>query len=103
MIISTHMKEIGQEIFSWRLFDESLYDICFCPVLHRAAACGDDCLKIIENVGNAWRQVKSESVRFDRKREGQIHSVKWTEDGPCVPPRGPALLHTHTILAARRF
>ena len=84
VIISTHMKEIGEELFSWRFFEEKLLDICFCPSLDRAAAVGDDSLKIIEHTDNVWRQVKSESVRFDRHREGQVTNVAWTSDGQIL-------------------
>ena len=46
------MKEIGQELFSFKFFN-SLKDISYSSTLQKAAICGDNSIKVIE-AGN-WK------------------------------------------------
>ncbi|EDO29788.1 predicted protein, partial [Nematostella vectensis] len=46
VVISTHMKEIGQELFQTRDHKDVLTDIAISTELNKAASCGDNCVKI---------------------------------------------------------
>lgn len=47
------MKEIGQELFSFKYFHGPLRDISFSAILQKVALCGDNMIKIVD-VGN-WK------------------------------------------------
>lgn len=45
VIISTHLKEIGQEVNSIRFHRDNLADVTFSPSLQKGASIGDNCIK----------------------------------------------------------
>lgn len=84
VIISTHAEEVGQEIVSWPLFENNLQGLNFSQSMRRAACVGDDHLKLVEHTGKEWRPMANETVKFDRRKEGQVHRVHWTQDGQIL-------------------
>lgn len=40
--ISTHIKEVGQELFQVKNHKNALTDIAICPIIGKAASCGDN-------------------------------------------------------------
>ncbi|KAF4019848.1 hypothetical protein G4228_011396, partial [Cervus hanglu yarkandensis] len=46
VVISTHIREIGQEIFQTRNHKDNLTSIAVSQTLNKAATCGDNCIKI---------------------------------------------------------
>jgi WD repeat-containing protein 19 len=77
VVISTHMKEIGQELFSSQFFTSNLSDIAFSPVLQKTAICGDTSIKIV-SVTN-WKTV-TDSFNIDSSY-GTCDKLGWTKDG----------------------
>jgi WD repeat-containing protein 19 len=45
IVISTHSKEIGTELFQLRTHKNYLSDIAVSRTLNKAATCGDNCIK----------------------------------------------------------
>jgi WD repeat-containing protein 19 len=84
VIISTHAEEVGQEIVSWPLFENNLQGLNFSQSMRRAACVGDDHLKLVEHTGKEWRLMENETVKFDRRKDGQVDNVHWTQDGQIV-------------------
>jgi WD repeat-containing protein 19 len=81
VVISTHMDEIGEEIFSGKFHKERLEDIAFSPVLQRAATCGERNIKVVDMT--SWKELKSEQV-FLEKESGVIKHMQWTKDGQIL-------------------
>eukprot|EP00750_Incisomonas_marina_P015809 INCI18667.1.p1 GENE.INCI18667.1~~INCI18667.1.p1 ORF type:complete len:1397 (-),score=234.22 INCI18667.1:122-4312(-) len=84
VIISTHAEDIGQEIASWPLFENNLHGLNFSQSMRRAACVGDDHLKLLEHTGKEWRLMENETVKFDRRKDGQVDKVHWTLDGQIL-------------------
>ena len=84
VIISTHAEEVGHEIVSWPLFENNLQDLNFSQSMRRAACVGDDHLKLVEHTGKEWRLMEGETVKFDRRKDGQVDCVAWTQDGQIL-------------------
>lgn len=42
VVISTHIREIGQELYQARNHKDSLNSVAVSPVLNKAASCGDN-------------------------------------------------------------
>jgi WD repeat-containing protein 19 len=83
VVISTHAKEIGNEIYSASLFKETgLVDLAVSSVLFRAAVCGDSSVRILD-VKNAWREIPEDSVTLPEEH-GQLERVEWTRDGQIL-------------------
>ncbi|CAG0890762.1 unnamed protein product [Cyprideis torosa] len=79
VVISTFLKEIGQELYQTRNHKDSLRDIAVCPALGKAASCGDNVVKIHEI--SDMKEV-SEVINVDGERV--IESISWTDDGQLL-------------------
>ncbi|PRP88379.1 WD repeat-containing protein 19-like [Planoprotostelium fungivorum] len=77
VVISTHSKEIGQELFSSQFFTGSLTDICFSPTLQKTAICGDSIVKVV-NV-SSWKTI-TDTFTLDIE-VGACEQLGWTQDG----------------------
>ena len=80
-VASTHSSELGDELFSAKLFRTKLADLSFSPALQRAAVCGDYSIKIIEKSAEGWAEVAADERSFDESVDGAVESVQWTKDG----------------------
>eukprot|EP00940_MAST-03C_sp_MAST-3C-sp2_P000948 g948.t1 len=99
-IISTDPKKSKKkkELYSWQLFDESLRDLKYCKKLNKIACLGDDCIKMIECVGEGyWRLVRNEIVRIDTRREKPT-SISWSLDGQILTV-GTSIGRVHNFVA----
>lgn len=81
VLISTHMKEIGAEIFSTRVFNAPLDDICICEKAGKLAAKGDDMIKIFST--NTWTELKTERIVIP-PNAGKSIRMNWTSDGQII-------------------
>lgn len=81
VIISTHMKEIGEEIYSIHLFKEgSLSGIKYSPQTNRAFIVANKTIKVLENSANTWSPLEHETVILDSERN-DIEDLGLSEDG----------------------
>lgn len=81
VVISTHMREIGEELFSGQFHKGSLDDIACSPVMQRAATAGGNVIKIIDM--SEWKEIKSDAAVVER-RHGPIEKLGWTSDGQIL-------------------
>eukprot|EP01062_Namystynia_karyoxenos_P004675 TRINITY_DN11665_c0_g1_i1.p1 TRINITY_DN11665_c0_g1~~TRINITY_DN11665_c0_g1_i1.p1 ORF type:complete len:1497 (+),score=635.62 TRINITY_DN11665_c0_g1_i1:130-4491(+) len=84
VVISTHLKEIGQEVNSIRVHREHLNDIAYCPALQKGASIGDNCVKVFDMEElQKMSEHRSEKVELENEF-GALMKVDWTEDGQIL-------------------
>lgn len=84
VIISTHMKEIGEEIYSIHLFKEGgLSGIKYSASTNRAFIVANKTIKVLENSANTWSPLEHETVILDSERN-DIEDLGLSEDGQIV-------------------
>lgn len=79
--ISTHMKEIGEELQSLKIHEQQLVDVAYSSNLNRLATCGDDGVRVVDM--SDWKEMKSEHKEFNRE-EGDPERMEWTKDGQIL-------------------
>ncbi|NXR07955.1 WDR19 protein, partial [Semnornis frantzii] len=80
VVISTHIREIGQEIFQAHNHKDSLSSIAISQSLNKAASCGDNCIKIHDL--SDLRQMYA-IINLDDENKG-VDQLAWTEDGQLL-------------------
>ncbi|XP_045690432.1 WD repeat-containing protein 19 isoform X2 [Phyllostomus hastatus] len=80
VVISTHIREIGQEVFQARDHKDSLTSIAVSQTLNKAAICGDNCIKIHEL---AELKDMYAIISLDDEIKG-LDSLSWTDDGQLL-------------------
>ncbi|XP_029905954.1 WD repeat-containing protein 19 [Myripristis murdjan] len=80
VVISTHIREIGQELYQAHNHKDSLNSVAISPALNKAASCGDNCIKIHE-----LSELKdiSNIVHLDDETKG-LDQLSWTDDGQLL-------------------
>ena len=80
VVISTHLKEIGQELFQTRDHKDSLKDIGISLSFKKAASCGDNCIKIhdVTDMKEIYAIITIDDAG------GQLDRMEWTEDGQLL-------------------
>lgn len=81
--ISTHMKEIVEELQSIKVHELCLHDLVYSSQCNKIASCGKDGVHVINLAGNTWQEIKSEYKRFSMD-EGEPKSLEWTADGQIL-------------------
>jgi WD repeat-containing protein 19 len=95
VVISTHLREIGEELFSGRFHKDSLEDIACSVAAQRAASAGGNSIKLIDMQG--WKEQKTEWASVDAAH-GPIESLAWTSDGQLLTAATRSG-HLYTFLA----
>uniref|UniRef100_A0ABI7Z671 WD repeat domain 19 n=1 Tax=Felis catus TaxID=9685 RepID=A0ABI7Z671_FELCA len=80
VVISTHIREIGQEIFQARDHKDSLTSIAVSQTLNKAATCGDTCIKIHDL---AELKDMYAIINLDDENKG-LGTLSWTDDGQLL-------------------
>ncbi|NXN95131.1 WDR19 protein, partial [Rhinopomastus cyanomelas] len=80
VVISTHMREIGQEIFQAHNHKDHLSSIAVSQSLNKAASCGDSCIKIHEL--SDLREMYA-IINLDEEHKG-ADQLSWTDDGQLL-------------------
>eukprot|EP01065_Artemidia_motanka_P034939 TRINITY_DN4291_c0_g1_i2.p1 TRINITY_DN4291_c0_g1~~TRINITY_DN4291_c0_g1_i2.p1 ORF type:complete len:1462 (+),score=461.23 TRINITY_DN4291_c0_g1_i2:98-4483(+) len=84
VVISTHLKEIGQEVNSIRVHREHLSDVTYCPALQKGASIGDNCVKVFD-MEELQKMSEHRSEKFELENEfGTLMKVEWTDDGQIL-------------------
>ncbi|XP_074649650.1 WD repeat-containing protein 19-like isoform X1 [Tubulanus polymorphus] len=79
IVISTHMKEIGQELFQARNHKDNLTGIAISLSLNKAASCGDNCIKIHD-----LSEMKDMYAIIYLDDERSLDKISWTDDGQLM-------------------
>jgi len=91
VVISTHMKEIGQEIFQVRDHKENLCRVAISPSVGKAASAGDNSVRIHDL--QDWKQMYA-IVTLDDERS--LDNIEWTDDGQLMAVSSPrGTLHVY--------
>ncbi|KAA0194245.1 hypothetical protein HAZT_HAZT007574 [Hyalella azteca] len=85
VVISTHMKEIGQELFQAKNHREKLTDIAISTTLNKAASCGDNVIKIHE-----LTELKDTSAILTLDDESGVDWLAWSDDGQLLAVACPS-------------
>ncbi|NXY87829.1 WDR19 protein, partial [Alcedo cyanopectus] len=80
VVISTHIREIGQEIFQAHNHKDNLSCIAISQSLNKAASCGDNCIKIHEL--SDLREMYA-IINLDDENKG-VDQLAWTDDGQLL-------------------
>ncbi|XP_068448207.1 WD repeat-containing protein 19 [Clinocottus analis] len=80
VVISTHIREIGHEIYQAHNHRDSLNSVAISPAINKAASCGDNSIKIHElselnDISNV--------VQLDDETKG-LDQLNWTDDGQLL-------------------
>ncbi|CAJ1052137.1 WD repeat-containing protein 19 [Xyrichtys novacula] len=80
VVISTHIREIGQELYQAHNHKDSLNSVAISTTLNKAASCGDNSIKIHE-----LSELKdiSNVVQLDDETKG-LDQLSWTDDGQLL-------------------
>ncbi|XP_030765268.1 WD repeat-containing protein 19 [Sitophilus oryzae] len=77
--ISTHIKEVGQELFQTRNHKNLLTDIAVCESIGKAASCGDSSVKI-HDLSN----LQETSSVLNLPQESGLERISWSSDGQLL-------------------
>uniref|UniRef100_S4RCS6 WD repeat-containing protein 19 n=1 Tax=Petromyzon marinus TaxID=7757 RepID=S4RCS6_PETMA len=80
VVISTHMREIGQELFQAHNHKDSLTSIAISQSLGKAASCGDNCIKIHDL--SELKEMYA-IITLDDEIKG-LDKLAWTDDGQLL-------------------
>ncbi|XP_064419402.1 WD repeat-containing protein 19 isoform X2 [Latimeria chalumnae] len=80
VVISTHIREIGQELFQAHNHKDSLTSISISQALNKAASCGDNCIKIHDL--SELKEMYA-IVNLDDETKG-LDRLSWTDDGQLL-------------------
>ncbi|MGH0157160.1 UNVERIFIED_CONTAM: hypothetical protein FKN15_033128 [Acipenser sinensis] len=80
VVISTHIREIGQELFQAHNHKDSLTSIAISQSLNKAASCGDNCIKIHDL--SELKEMYA-IINLDDETKGLDH-LSWTDDGQLL-------------------
>jgi WD repeat-containing protein 19 len=82
VIISTHEKEMGEELFSsGKLLREALCDVAVSSRAGRAACAGGSSIRLIDT--QSWRELRGEQAAVDPAL-GAIDRLAWSSDGQVL-------------------
>ena len=76
--ISTHIKELRDEISSERIFNSTLEALCTNDLVYKMAVAGENCIKIY-NLAN-WKEIKNEKIDLP-KGCGRVTKLSWSTNG----------------------
>uniref|UniRef100_A0A7N6AUS7 WD repeat domain 19 n=1 Tax=Anabas testudineus TaxID=64144 RepID=A0A7N6AUS7_ANATE len=80
VVISTHIKEIGEELYQAHNHKDSLNSVAISQALNKAASCGDNSIKIHE-----LSELKdiSNVIQLNDETKG-LDQLNWTDDGQLL-------------------
>ena len=80
IVISTHPKEIGQELFQSKTHRDVLNDISISFTLSKAASIGDNCVKLydLKDLQDTYAIINLEV------ESGSLHKLEWSGDGQLL-------------------
>ncbi|XP_078534454.1 WD repeat-containing protein 19 isoform X1 [Lissotriton helveticus] len=80
VVISTHIREIGQELFQAHNHNDNLTSISISQALNKAASCGDSCIKIHDL--SELKEMYA-IINLDDETKG-LDWLSWTDDGQLL-------------------
>eukprot|EP01063_Lacrimia_lanifica_P024004 TRINITY_DN3196_c0_g1_i1.p1 TRINITY_DN3196_c0_g1~~TRINITY_DN3196_c0_g1_i1.p1 ORF type:complete len:1447 (+),score=641.41 TRINITY_DN3196_c0_g1_i1:187-4527(+) len=84
IVVSTHSKEILQEISHFQPHQESLSDVTYCPALQKGASIGDSSLQIFNMNDINSVKLREENYHELDNEYNSLKRLEWTEDGQIL-------------------
>jgi WD repeat-containing protein 19 len=79
--ISTHLKELKDEVSSDRIFNTTLDALCTNDALYKLAIAGEGCIKFLNL--STWKEIKHEKITLP-KGCGKIQRMAWSNNGQTL-------------------
>ena len=76
--ISTHLKELRDEVSSEKIFQTTLDALCTNDHLHKVAVAGEGMVKIYNL--STWKELKAERIELP-KNAGKVTKIAWASNG----------------------
>ena len=78
-VLSTHSKEMGEEVSTIKAHKESLVSVCYCTALRKGCSVGDGVVRVFDMDDNKITD-NSEKAEIDHT----LDTCDWTEDGQIL-------------------
>ncbi|GAQ81709.1 hypothetical protein KFL_000880240 [Klebsormidium nitens] len=82
VIVSTHTKELSEEVHSAKILKDGVSDVAYCAALDRVATCGGNTVKFVDLRGLEFKEIKSDQLTLDAG--AKCARVQWTRDGQVL-------------------
>lgn len=79
--ISTHMRELRDEISSERIFQGPLDALCTNDIVYKMAVAGDNQIKIYNLA--SWKEIRNERIELP-KSAGRVLKLQWANNGQLL-------------------
>lgn len=76
--ISTHLKEMKDEVQSEKIFSTTLNAICTNDILYKMAVAGENMIKIYNML--TWKELRSERIELPANC-GRVTKIEWSSNG----------------------
>lgn len=83
VVVSTHNREMSEEVYSGCYLTSNLVDIAVCSANNRAAIAGTRTVKVME-LGSGFKELPGETITLPSGPS--IDAVAWTDDGQVSFP-----------------
>ena len=80
-IISTHMTEIKNEVYSTQLFKNGFDDLSVCEEVNRIAVAGENVVRIFDK--NTFKEIVEERIEISNQ-SGRISKIQWSDSGQIL-------------------
>lgn len=77
--ISTHIKEVGQELFQVKNHRDSLTDIALSQAVGKVATCGDNTIKV-----HSLQNLEETETLISVTSENGVRNIEWSTDGTML-------------------
>lgn len=81
VVVSTHSREISEEVHSGKYLDV-LTDFAVCPALARIALAGANQVKLLDAAGTEYAEIRGDAIELDGNCV--VDKVGWTRDGQVL-------------------
>lgn len=92
VVISTHNKEIGEELYCLKVHEETLTAVAVSIAGMKFTSCSADCVRVVDM--NDWKELKLRGLDSS-SLDGSPDTVEWSSDGQILSVCAPAR-HTYT-------
>ncbi|KAL0053124.1 hypothetical protein WJX82_001225 [Trebouxia sp. C0006] len=97
LVVSTHTKEIHEEVHSYKCLDCCIVDMAYCATLNKAVVAGGSSARVLDLTGAEIKDIPAEAVELPIGQS--VFSVAWSPDSQLLTVSTTSG-QLHTYLAA---
>ncbi|KAL0039283.1 hypothetical protein WJX79_001413 [Trebouxia sp. C0005] len=97
LVVSTHTKEIHEEVHSYKCLDCCIVDMAYCATLNKAVVAGGSSARVLDLTGAEIKDIPAEAVELPIGQA--VFSAAWSPDGQLLTV-STTTGQLHTYLAA---